>query len=176
MKSQALKYAQGLIRSCFIYTGVECFSLSSSPPSSEEGHITACPHTTVTLTCAATQVGSLLWRDQNGLIDIFLSDEEPSVVQEGPYTLTLVLVENLSMSGLQADLVSTLEVMVDDIDNGTDIECAVFMRMDSRLIYITSEYTFMPQTSSCIIISSYIPYGSFCACLHHGSEGKGSWD
>ena len=62
------------------------------------------------------------------------------MVQEGPYTLTLVSVENLSMSGLQADLVSTLEVMVDDIDNGTDIECAVFMRMDSRLIYIASEH------------------------------------
>ena len=97
------------------------------------------------------------------------------MVQEGPYTLTLVSVENLSMSGL-ADFTSTLEVMVDDIDNGTDIECAVFMRMDSRLIYIASEYAFMPQTSSCIYISSYIPYGSFCACLHYGSEGKGYWD
>ena len=74
------------------------------------------------------------------------------MVQEGPYTLTLVSVENLSMSGLQADLVSTLEVMVDDIDNGTAIECAAFMRMDSRLIYIASEHAFMPQKSSCISI------------------------
>ena len=75
------------------------------------------------------------------------------MVQEGPYTLTL---ENLSMSGL-ADFTSTLKVMVDDIDNGTDIECAVFMRMDSRLIYIASEHAFMPHKSSCISI----PYGSF---------------
>ena len=77
------------------------------------------------------------------------------MAQEGPYTLILVSVENLPMSGL-ADLVSTLEVMVDDIDNGTDIECAVFMRMDSRLIYIASEHAFMPQTSSCIYLHIYL--------------------
>ena len=95
------------------------------------------------------------------------------MAQEGPYTLTLVSVENLSMSGL-ADLVSTLEVMVDDIDNGTDIECAVFMRMDSRHIYIASEYAFMPQTSSCIYLHTL--WIILCMPIHYGSEGKGSLD
>ena len=139
MKSQALKYAQGLIRSCFIYTGVEGFSLSSSPPSSEEGHITACPNTTVTLTCTATQIGSMTWFEQDRQIDVFsVSDyesEQTRVVHDGPYTLTLVAVDNISMGGLAGDFVSTLEVTVDDIDNGTDITCATFRNTSQLLIY-----------------------------------------
>ena len=124
-------------------TGVECLLLSSSPPSSEEGHITACPHTTVTLTCTATQVGSMMWRDQ-GLIHTFLpgdiESEQTRVVHDGPYTLTFTAVENIM--GALADLTSTLEVMVDDIDNGTDITCAVFQNQDHLLIYIASGFMF----------------------------------
>ena len=119
---------------------MDCFSLSSSPISSEEGHIIACPHTTVTLTCTATQVGSLLWRDQNGEIDIFFSNEELSMVQRGPYTLSLIAVNNVSMDGIADDMTSTLEVMVDDIVNGTSISCEVFHDDDKLFIYIASEY------------------------------------
>ena len=43
----------------YYVVGVDCFSLSSSPISSDDGHIIACPHTTVTLTCTATYVGSM---------------------------------------------------------------------------------------------------------------------
>ena len=68
-----------------LYIGVECFSLSSSPISSEEGHIIACPHTTVTLTCTATQVGSMTWRYQD-LVHTFLShhieNEQTRVVHQ----------------------------------------------------------------------------------------------
>ena len=139
MKSQALIYAQGLIRSCFFYTGVEDFSLSSSPPSSEEGHITACPNTTVTLTCTATQIGSMTWFEQDRQIDGFVvsdyESEQTRVVHDGPYTLTLVAVDNISMGGLAGDFVSTLKVTVDDIDNGTDITCATFRTTSQLLIY-----------------------------------------
>ena len=112
-------------------TGVECLSLSSSPPSSEEGHITVCPHTTVTFTCTATQVGSMTWRDRHTEI---YTDKDPTVVQNGPYTLTLLAADNVT-----GDILSTLEVMVDDIDSGTDITCAVFQNQDHLLIYIESK-------------------------------------
>ena len=131
------------VRMEWLDTGVEGFLLSSSPPSSEEGHITVCPHTTVTLICTATQVGSLLWKDQ-GLIHTFIpgdiESEQTRVVHDGPYTLTLTAVENIM--GALADLTSTLEVMVDDIDNGTDLTCAVFQNQDHLLIYIASGFMF----------------------------------
>ena len=120
---------------------MESLSLSSSPPSSEEGHVTACPHTTVTLTCTATQVGSLLWRDQNERIHAFQPDHiesnQSSVVQDGPYTLTLVAVDNVM--GALADFISTLEVKVDDINNGTNITCAVFQNEKHALIFTASK-------------------------------------
>ena len=116
---------------------VQGFSLSSSP-SSEDGHISVCPATTVILTCTASGVASLGWRDQNGQIDVFTaSDPESSVIEEGPYTLTLVAVDNDDGDSL-ADFTSTLEVMVDDITNGTNISCAIFRNQKHLVIYITS--------------------------------------
>ena len=41
------------------------------------------------------------------------------MVEEGPYTLTLVAVDNVN--GTIADFTSTLEVMVNDIEDGTTI-------------------------------------------------------
>ena len=114
------------------------FSLSSSP-SSEDGHISVCPATTVTLTCTPSGVGSLGWRDQNGLIDVFTaSDPEFSVIEEGPYILTLVEVDKDDGDFL-ANFTSTLEVMVDDIINGTNISCVIFRNQKHLVIYITSK-------------------------------------
>ena len=48
-------------------------------------------------------------------------DTDSDRVVEGPFTLTLVDVSQ--PSGGVADLTSTLEVMVDDIDDGTNITC-----------------------------------------------------
>ena len=42
------------------FAGVHCLSLFSSP-SSEDGQVTVCPGTTVTLTCTASQVEILTW-------------------------------------------------------------------------------------------------------------------
>ena len=116
---------------------VQGFSLSSSP-SSEDGHISVCPATTVALTCTASGVGSMGWRDQNGEIGGFdTTDSESSIQEHDPYTLTLVTVEN-DDGDSDADLTSTLEVMVDDITNGTNISCAIFRNQKHLVIYITS--------------------------------------
>ena len=75
------------------------FSLSSSP-SSEDGQVTVCPGTiTVTLTCTASQDGTMTWRDQNGMIITFIDDEVSRVVHHGPYTATLVAVDNRDTLG-----------------------------------------------------------------------------
>ena len=107
--------------------GVECFSLSSSPISSEEGHIIACPHTTVTLTCTVTYVGSMTWREHNREIRVIVVDDyeegQSRVFHDDPYTVSIT-VNNITMNGIAGDITSTVEVMVDDIDNGTDITCA----------------------------------------------------
>ena len=104
--------------------GVECFSLSSSPISSEEGHVIACPHTTVTLTCTATHVATMTWFEHNREIRVFLvSDYEEGqsrVFQDDPYTVSIT-VNNITMEGIAGDITSTVEVMVDDINNGTPI-------------------------------------------------------
>ena len=113
------------------------FSLSSSP-SSEDGQVTVCPGTTVTLTCTASEVGSLAWRNQGGLIQGFLpSDSESSVIQHGPYTLTLVTVDN-DDGDTFANFTSTLEVTVDDIPNGTNISCIIFRNSKHLIIYRAS--------------------------------------
>ena len=126
----------------FEYTlclGVECFSLSSSPISSEEGHVIPCPHTTVTLTCTATQVATMTWLENDRQIHVFgINDyhsEETRVVHDDPYTVTLIAVDNITTGGQIGDFTSTLEVMVDDIDNGTDIECAIFQNTSFIHLY-----------------------------------------
>ena len=53
--------------------------------------------------------------------------------ERGLYTLTLVAVDN--PVGVVADFTSTLEVMVDDIDNGTNITCQIFGDQAHMLIY-----------------------------------------
>ena len=126
--------------------GVECFSLTYSPISSDDGHniiIIVCPSTTITLTCTANQVGSMTWRYQ-GLFHIFLSrhidNEWTKVVHDDPYTLTLIAVDNITQDGITGDFTSTLEVLVDDIDNVTDITCETFQNNDHIIIYIPGEY------------------------------------
>ena len=125
---------------------MECFSLTSSPISSDDGHnIIVCPSTTITLTCTANQVGSMTWRYQ-GSLHTFPSrhiDEQTRVVHDDPYTLTLVAVDNITQDGLMGDITSTLEVLVADIENETDITCEVFQNNDHIIIYIPGEYNTM---------------------------------
>ena len=63
-------------------------------------------------------------------------DTDSERVVEGPFTLTLVDVSHRTQpSGGLADLTSTLEVMVDDIDNGTNITCKGTTDEDYVVIY-----------------------------------------
>ena len=117
------------------------FSLSSSP-SSEDGQVTVCPDTTVTLTCTASQIEVLTWKEEpNKELRTFnardYESEVTRVIERGPYTLTLVAVDNVS--GTIADFTSTLEVMVDDIEDGTTIACDVFNDEDQLTISKTSK-------------------------------------
>ena len=121
-----------------IDAGVNSFSLTSSP-SSEDGHVRVCPWTTVTLTCTASNIGSLAWGDQNGLIHGFLPHNTELEIEHAPYTLTLVAVENADEIDSLANLTSTLEVTVDNINNGTNISCIIFRKQAHLVIYIASK-------------------------------------
>ena len=102
-----------------------------------DGQVTVCPGTTtVTLTCTASQVGSQIWRYQNVQIGAFrYNDAESRVIEDGPYTLTLVTVDDDDDGDSLANFTSTLEVMVDDIPNGTNISCAIFRNLKDLIIY-----------------------------------------
>ena len=101
---------------------VETVTLSSTLPY-EGNSITACPSSNVILTCMVTQQPTLRWEAVPGLSEQFFIpddiDRDRVTLVEGSFTLTLVDVSQ--PSGGVADLTSTLEVMVDDIDDGTNI-------------------------------------------------------
>ncbi|CAI8005190.1 hypothetical protein GBAR_LOCUS4091, partial [Geodia barretti] len=56
------------------------------------------------------------------------------VIEEGPYTLTLVSVDNDDGDSF-ADFTSTLEVAVDDIANRTNISCVILGNQTHLVIY-----------------------------------------
>ena len=59
-----------------------------------------------------------------GIHVFFVSDyenEQKRVFHDDPYTLTLIAVDNITTDDKIGDFTSRLEVMVDDIDNGTDL-------------------------------------------------------
>ena len=122
---------------------MECLSLSYSP-TSFDGQAIACPLTNVTITCTANQIPAMTWLEQGRQIDVFFvhnyDSEETRVIHDDPYTLTLVAVDNITQDGRVGDFTSTLEVMVDDIENGTNIECAAPDNTDHVVIYRKGEY------------------------------------
>ena len=75
----------------------------------------------------------MAWRDQTHEIHVFVASdfetEENRVVTDSPYTVTLVAIDSQTNS-----LTSTLEVMVDDIANGTNITCLTFSEQNYTLI------------------------------------------
>jgi hypothetical protein len=130
--------------------GVHCLSLSSSP-SSEDGTISVCPATTVTLTCTTSGQTFLAWRQVTLLHTFFAFDyetEETRTVQRGPYTLTLVSVDNVN--GSVADFSSTLEVMEGNISNGTSITCQIFDDED----HLTIKKTSAPSPPSNVMVNT----------------------
>ena len=122
-------------------TGIHGLSLSSLPVS-EGDQIRACPHTSVVLTCTTSQTQYLTWFYQNNeTLSFFppdINNEELTVIHNSLYTFTLVAVDN--PVDFVADITSTLEVMVDDIDNGTNITCQTSGDEEHKLIYKASKY------------------------------------
>ena len=111
-------------------TGVNGLLTLSSVPVSEVGQsVTVCPHTRVTRT--ATQIISLTWADQNGDIETLALNLLNTSLDRPPYNITL-MAENAT--GLRADFISTLEVIVDDIDSGTTITCRISQSEVKQLI------------------------------------------
>ena len=53
--------------------------------------------------------------------------------QDDPYTVSNT-VNNITMEGIAGDITSTVEVMVDDINNGTDITCAIPQNTDHIIV------------------------------------------
>ena len=126
------------------FSGVQGLTLSSTV-APDGRHITACPHTNITLTCTATQVTALRWIAVPGIPDNsiqFVPDDIDGVsrVTQGAFTLTLVEVAN--RMGNRADLTSTMDVMVDVIQNGTNVSCHIFMNENSVLISKESKQTY----------------------------------
>ena len=113
-------------------TGVNGLLTLSSVPVSEDGQsVAVCPHTRVTLTCTATQIISLTWADQSGDIVTLALNLLNTSLDRPPYYITL-MAENVI--GLRADFISTLEVIVDDIDSGTTITCRISQSEVKQLI------------------------------------------
>ena len=119
------------------WAAVQGVSLSSSP-SSEDGIISVCPATTVTLTCTASGVAALAWRDETHEIHVFFpidfESEDTKVVHDGPFTATLVAIESDT-----TPFTSTLDVVADGVVNGSEITCLTFLGQDHFIIYKKSE-------------------------------------
>ena len=98
--------------------GQGLLSISSVPVSEDGQSVTVCPHTRVTLTCTATQIISLTWADQSGDIVTLALNLLNNSLDRPPYYITL-MAENVN--GLRADFISTLEVIVDDIEQQSHV-------------------------------------------------------
>ena len=89
----------------------------------------------------------MTWLENNRQIHVFFpsdyGSEETRVFHDVPYTVSLIAVDNNMTTDDDneiGDFTSTLEVMVDDIDNGTDITCGIFQNTDHIVIYIASKF------------------------------------
>ena len=111
--------------------GQGLLSISSVPVSEDGQSVTVCPHTRVTLTCTATQIISLTWADQSGAIVTLALNLLNTSLDRPPYNITLMAENEI---GFRADFISTLEVIVDDIDSGITITCRISQSEVKQLI------------------------------------------
>ena len=64
----------------------------------------------------------------------FIPDDIDGMSRQTENSFTLTLVEVANRMGNRADLTSTLDVVVDGIENGTNVICQIFMNEMSLLI------------------------------------------
>ena len=115
--------------------GSKALTLTSIPVSESE-NISACSGTTVIVTCSATQVGGLKWTHLPGSRIFTLIDNGTTAVI-APYTVSLV--NATARNKNLADLVSVLEVMINDLRNGTTITCQALPNMTSKSLTLFKE-------------------------------------
>lgn len=107
-----------------MYTDIQGLTLTTS----HQGFY--CPNTTALFICTALHTIGLEWTAQGERIGKFVPlDSINRTIHKGPYTLTLINSTGVSQF---ADIVSSLKVPVDDIQNGTNITCE---RQEHILIY-----------------------------------------
>ena len=98
---------------------------------SDEGHY--CPNSTAVLTCTASQVTSLAWFAQDKKIGSVTTEVSCNIeIKDGPYNINFT---NCAVDGNHANFTSVMEVMVDDIPNGTNIMCKTFGNQEEVFIY-----------------------------------------
>ena len=120
--------------------GVQLLTLTSTPIS-EGDHLIACPGTSITITCSATQVNLLAWFSMPGsLVHNFVPNDyntDDARVVKGSYTLTLV--EATNVSGSKGNLISDLMTLVNGITNGMVVTCQTLSTQKSVTIYKKGE-------------------------------------
>ena len=109
--------------------GIQGLNLTSS----QEGHY--CPNTKAMFTCTARQVAAVHWYAMSKRIIAFLPNGNPPVVQDSRYIATLINVTSLVDNGNRGDIITTLQVPVDEISNGTNISCIVRGLQEHMVIY-----------------------------------------
>ena len=57
------------------------------------------------------------------------------MLQDSPYIATLISVTSLADNGNRGDIITTLQVPVDEISNGTNISCTVRGLQENMVIY-----------------------------------------
>ena len=120
----------------YTHTGTQGLNLTAS----QEGHY--CPNTTVIFTCTARQVAALHWFAMSERIITFLPIGNPPMVQDSPYIATLISVTSLADNGNRGDIITTLQVPVDEISNGTNISCTVHGLQENVVIYKQCKQSF----------------------------------
>ena len=63
------------------------------------------------------------------------NNEDNRIFYNDPYTLTLKGVDNLATDNRSGDITSILEVIADDVDNGTVVTCGIFQNSYNLIIY-----------------------------------------
>ena len=110
-------------------TGIQGLNLTAF----HQGHY--CPNTTAMFTCTARQVTALSWYAMSKRIITFLPIGNPPMLQDSPYIATLISVTSLADNGNRGDIITTLQVPVDEISNGTNISCTVRGLQENMVIY-----------------------------------------
>ena len=135
--------------------GVSGLLLTSSMLS-EGDHVSVCPNTNITFTCTATSIFALVWyakpllNEQNTQSLSIRRDPGFSFVVEDTFTMTVESIENVTASGDQGDLTSTLNMVVNDrIPNRTNVTCKTPSKIASLIILRKGAYYYYLMYCSC---------------------------